>query len=339
MVTTESPDGDEAGDHAVVEHDADGRVTGFAYKPDEPGDGHDRRRDLRLRPRGAARGPRGAAPRARRPTATRATPGWATSATTCCRGWSSGAGPTPIAHDGYWRDLGQPHHYLRAHHDVLTDDVGVLAVPGWPMLSRQPQRVPARVLEGAGRRQPALARAPASPGRSPQRARPGRGGRGGRRGARQRGLRRPVVRAGRGSTGRSSTRTAWWRPTRGREPDADLDDPDAVTRGRGSVDRPGAGPRDPSDARTTADPGRPATRDRAGTRVVPRGEQAATGAARLASSPCRTVTQRFLAEVGRFLAVGGAGDARGADPVQPAGARLRRRSTTRWLDDQPILPT
>ena len=31
--------------------------------------------------------------------------------------------------DGYWRDLGQPHNYLRAHQDVLTDDVDVLAVP------------------------------------------------------------------------------------------------------------------------------------------------------------------------------------------------------------------
>jgi glucose-1-phosphate adenylyltransferase len=51
-------------------------------------------------------------------------------------------------HDGYWRDLGQPHHYLRAHHEILTDDVDVLSVPHWPVLSRLPQRVPARVLEG-----------------------------------------------------------------------------------------------------------------------------------------------------------------------------------------------
>ena len=51
-------------------------------------------------------------------------------------------------HDGYWRDLGQPHHYLRAHHEILTDDVDVLSVPGWPVLSRLPQRVPARVLDG-----------------------------------------------------------------------------------------------------------------------------------------------------------------------------------------------
>ena len=38
MVTTEVPS-TEAGDHAVVEVDRDGRVTGFAYKPDDPATG------------------------------------------------------------------------------------------------------------------------------------------------------------------------------------------------------------------------------------------------------------------------------------------------------------
>ena len=51
--------------------------------------------------------------------------------------------------DGYWRDLGQPHHYLGAHRDVLRDDVGVLNVDGWPILTHQPQRAPARILDGA----------------------------------------------------------------------------------------------------------------------------------------------------------------------------------------------
>src|SRR4051812_10624030 len=36
VVVVESPDGDDPGDHGVVELDDDGRVTGFAYKPDEP---------------------------------------------------------------------------------------------------------------------------------------------------------------------------------------------------------------------------------------------------------------------------------------------------------------
>ena len=50
---------------------------------------------------------------------------------------------------GYWRDLGQPHLYLAAHQDVLTDDQGLFDDPRWPILTRQPQRVPARVLDGA----------------------------------------------------------------------------------------------------------------------------------------------------------------------------------------------
>ena len=54
-----------------------------------------------------------------------------------------------LALDGYWRDLGQPHYYLRAHRELLRDDVGVLGIPGWPILTRHASRAPARVLDGA----------------------------------------------------------------------------------------------------------------------------------------------------------------------------------------------
>jgi glucose-1-phosphate adenylyltransferase len=50
---------------------------------------------------------------------------------------------------GYWKDLGQPHKYLAAHHDVLTGDLGVFGDPGWPILGHQHQRAAARVLDGA----------------------------------------------------------------------------------------------------------------------------------------------------------------------------------------------
>jgi glucose-1-phosphate adenylyltransferase len=50
---------------------------------------------------------------------------------------------------GYWRDLGQPHYYLRAHRELLTDDLGILNDPDWPILTRHTQRGPARLLEGA----------------------------------------------------------------------------------------------------------------------------------------------------------------------------------------------
>ena len=57
-----------------------------------------------------------------------------------------------VAHSmtGYWRDLGQPHLYLRAHRDVLAGDTGVLDEPGWPILTRQPQRPAARIVDGSG---------------------------------------------------------------------------------------------------------------------------------------------------------------------------------------------
>jgi glucose-1-phosphate adenylyltransferase len=50
---------------------------------------------------------------------------------------------------GYWRDVGQPHYYLRAHREMLADDAGVLNVPGWPILTRHTQRGPARLMEGS----------------------------------------------------------------------------------------------------------------------------------------------------------------------------------------------
>jgi glucose-1-phosphate adenylyltransferase len=51
--------------------------------------------------------------------------------------------------EGYWQDLGQPHYYLRAHQELLRDDLGVLNDPDWPILTRHTQRGPARLLEGA----------------------------------------------------------------------------------------------------------------------------------------------------------------------------------------------
>jgi glucose-1-phosphate adenylyltransferase len=146
VVTTEVPLS-EAGDHATVEVE-DGRVTAFDYKPDEPTTGviatevfaydpavlaevlDDLHRELG---KDAEAGDTGLAdfgdhllPRL------------------------VGRGRT-FAHplDGYWRDLGQPHHYLAAHRDVLRDDVGVLGVADWPILTHQPQRPPARILDGA----------------------------------------------------------------------------------------------------------------------------------------------------------------------------------------------
>jgi glucose-1-phosphate adenylyltransferase len=151
VVVVESPEGDDPGDHAVVETGEDDRVTGFEYKPDEPAGStiaaeviaydpgvlrevlEELHRELAADPDiSEAEGDTGLGdfgdhllPRLVDRGATYA-----------------------HRHTGYWRDLGQPHHYLRAHHEVLTDDRDVLSVPRWPVLSRIPQRVPARVLDG-----------------------------------------------------------------------------------------------------------------------------------------------------------------------------------------------
>jgi glucose-1-phosphate adenylyltransferase len=147
IVTTEV-DLAEAVDHATVEHDEAGAVTGFAYKPErpttttvateifvydaqvlvsvleelhselsvdeDPGDNDLGDFGETLVPRFVDRG-------------------------------RAVVHPMP----GYWRDLGKPHKYLAAHQDVLHDDQGLFGDLDWPILTRQPQRVPARVLAGA----------------------------------------------------------------------------------------------------------------------------------------------------------------------------------------------
>jgi glucose-1-phosphate adenylyltransferase len=147
IVTTTVPV-EEAADHATVEADDDGRVTGFAYKPDPPS------------------------------TGTVATEIFVYDPVVLVRvleelhhelGADADAGDTGLgdfgehlvprlvergrvfAHPmpGYWKDLGQPHKYVAAHHDVLGGDLGVLSDPDWPILGHQQQRSAARVLDGA----------------------------------------------------------------------------------------------------------------------------------------------------------------------------------------------
>jgi glucose-1-phosphate adenylyltransferase len=155
LVTTEVSVG-RAGDHATVEHGDDGLVTGFAYKPERPStttvaaevivydpavlvsvleelhrelhDEADRDGDEEAGSGDSGLGDYGEhlVPRL------------------VDRGRTY-AFPMP----GYWRDVGQPHLYLAAHRDVLTESVGVLDQPGWPILTRQLPHAPARVRTGA----------------------------------------------------------------------------------------------------------------------------------------------------------------------------------------------
>lgn len=146
-IVTSEVELEEASDHATVEFDDDGRVTGFAYKPEEP------------------------------TTTTVATEIFVYDAKALINvieelhhDWAADPDPSDnglgdfgetlvprfvdrghaVAHrmPGYWRDLGQPHKYVAAHQDILLDDQGLFGDPDWPFLTRQPQRVPARVLQG-----------------------------------------------------------------------------------------------------------------------------------------------------------------------------------------------
>ena len=166
LVVTRSPDGDDPADHAVVEHDEDGRVTGFAYKPDDPATDTIACEVIAYEP---------TVLREVLEELHRELGADSDEADTGLGDFGDHLVPRLVErgrtfvhrHEGYWRDLGQPHHYLRAHQDVLTDDVGVLVG------ARLAGAVPAAAAgAGAGargrrgRRQPALPGRPASPGAS-----------------------------------------------------------------------------------------------------------------------------------------------------------------------------
>jgi glucose-1-phosphate adenylyltransferase len=147
IVTTDVPIA-EAPDHAVVASDEEGRVTGFEYKPESPSAGTVATEIFVYDP--AVLVP-------------------ALEELHHELGAAAGEGDTglgdygehlvphlvergrtfvhPMA--GYWKDLGQPHKYVAAHHDVLSGDLGVLDHPDWPILGHQQPRPAARVLEGA----------------------------------------------------------------------------------------------------------------------------------------------------------------------------------------------
>jgi glucose-1-phosphate adenylyltransferase len=149
LVTTGLPPGGDPSDHGVVEAGDDGKVTTFSYKPEDPPGG-----DFVITTEVIAYDPsvlREVLEELHRETAAESDEG-----DTGLGDFGDHLVPRLVErgrtfahhHDGYWRDLGQPHHYLRAHQEILTDDVDVLSVPDWPMLSRLPQRAPARVLDG-----------------------------------------------------------------------------------------------------------------------------------------------------------------------------------------------
>lgn len=152
MVVTDISDryAENAADHAVVETDAGGRVTGFADKPDEPAASVVATEVFCYRA-GVLVEMLEELHRAQ--------------ATTRCdrEEGNSGLGDfgdllvpalvdrgRTLAHPlrGYWRDLGQPHHYLNAHLELARRETDLFE-RSWPVYTRQPQREPAYVEGGA----------------------------------------------------------------------------------------------------------------------------------------------------------------------------------------------
>lgn len=146
VVTTEVEVAD-AGDHAVVVVE-DGRVTEIHHKPDHPPGGTVAAEIVAYRPDVLVE----VLEELHRELGAHAGPG-----DTGLGDFAEHLLPRLVergrtgafALEGYWRDLGQPHYYLRAHRELLLDDQGVLNDPTWPILTRHPQRGPARLLEGA----------------------------------------------------------------------------------------------------------------------------------------------------------------------------------------------
>ncbi|GAB3993125.1 glucose-1-phosphate adenylyltransferase family protein [Nocardioides marmoraquaticus] len=142
--------GEDPSDHAVVEHDADGRVHAVSYKPEEP--------------TGTVVATEVFAYRAEVLVEVLETLHREVSGADADReAGDSGLGdfgdllvPRLVERghthvhrlDGYWRDLGQPHHYLNAHLELLTEEPGLFD-PTWPIRTQQPERLPAYVGPGA----------------------------------------------------------------------------------------------------------------------------------------------------------------------------------------------
>jgi glucose-1-phosphate adenylyltransferase len=139
---------EEATDHATVESDDDGRVTGFAYKPSSPTTGTVAIEIFVYDPAALVR----VLEELHRELGAEAGEG-----DTGLGDYGEYLIPRLVdrgqvfehAMTGYWKDLGQPHKYVAAHRDVVTGDLGVFDDPDWPILGHQQQRAAARVLDGA----------------------------------------------------------------------------------------------------------------------------------------------------------------------------------------------
>lgn len=138
----------EAGHHTLVDVDADGRVTGVHHKPDDPQHEviasevfcYDAAVLVEVLERLHAElsGQAGEGDTGLGDFSEHLLPGLVD------RG-------KVVAHalPGYWRDLGRPSAYLRAHQDLLAGDLDVLHDPSWPVRTASSQGPAARIHAGA----------------------------------------------------------------------------------------------------------------------------------------------------------------------------------------------
>ena len=143
LVTTPVPPSDDARRFSLVQVAADGRVTGFAYKPEQPaGDTVATEMFLFNFPR------------------LMATLEELAASGEGLKDYGDALLPRLVADGrvfahplgGYWRDVGTLPSYWRAHRDLLLPEPPLdVDAPGWPILAASRPRPPARVHGAAAR--------------------------------------------------------------------------------------------------------------------------------------------------------------------------------------------
>ena len=143
---------EDPGDHAVVEVNRLGRVTSFAYKPDQPASSTVATEVFLYRPDVLVE----MLEKLHHELSDEPHEGDDDIGDTGLGDFGDLLLPRFLdrgkvyAHrlDGYWRDLGQPHHYLNAHLELVNGEAGLFD-RAWPIRTQQPQREPAYVVKSA----------------------------------------------------------------------------------------------------------------------------------------------------------------------------------------------
>jgi glucose-1-phosphate adenylyltransferase len=138
LVTTRVPRAD-ATRFGVVEADGDGRVTGFAYKPDDPPSDVVTTEVFVYRPEGLLETLEALADEVGEES------GLDDFGDRLLPRLVEAGSAREHRYDGYWRDVGTVESYWQGHMDLVERRGLDLDDPAWPILTAAPQRRPARV--------------------------------------------------------------------------------------------------------------------------------------------------------------------------------------------------